>query len=181
LRTLAQTWQPLADERRIDLEIFVLYKLLLVQVCKGILSGPEVQESTINKVFAAFYGALEPALGKDLESTLYVTEYIQSRIGADPKRLSALEDLWVTRSNRYNEPFVLDREEYFENRPSHLPWKRMIGRFMQNFRETSDPLHDVVRDTPGAFTACLEVTRTFGEYYEKVGNIIISLLAKARE
>jgi hypothetical protein len=174
LERLARAWQPLADERSIDREIFVLHKFLLVQACIGVLSAPEVQQSVINKVFAAFYASLDAILVGDIQPPLYVTEYIRSRIGADADALSELEKLWVIRAPQYDEPFALDREEYFENRPGHLPWKRLIVRFMQNFKETPDPLHDILLEAPGSVSASIAVAMTFGEYYENVGKIIIS-------
>lgn len=174
LKKLAQAWQPLADERSIDREVFILHKFLLVQACACVLSAPEVPESVIKKVVTAFYAPLNAILGGDIQPPLYVTEYIRSRIGADGDTLSAMEKLWVTRASQYDEPFTLDREEYFENRPGHLPWKRLIVRFMQNLKETSNPLHEILMEAPGSVSASIAVAMTFGEYYENVGKIIIS-------
>ena len=90
----------------------------------------------------AIDAALDLVLARSNQSPLYVSEYIRSRVGDDLDTLAALERLWVARAQQYDEPFTLDLEEYFENRPWHLPWKRLIVRFIQNFRETSEPLHD---------------------------------------
>ena len=168
LKRLAQDWQPLADERTIDREVFLFHMFLLVQAC----ADASPNQSVINRVVAAFYPSLEQALVGDIQPPLYVTEFFRSRIGTHPDTLAELRSVWVTRANQYEEPFALDLEEYFENRPGHLPWKRLILSFMQNFREPQ--LQDIWREATESVPASVAVTLTFGLYSEKATEIIVS-------
>ena len=170
LKKLARNWEPSADERNIDREVFLFHKFLLVQVCADLSS----HQSFINGVVPAFYASLDQALVGDMQPPLYVTEFIRSRIGAHPDTLADLERLWVTRANQYEEPFAIDLEEYNENRPGHLPWKRLIVRFMSNFRESSGELHEILLEAEGAVPAIIAVAMTVAEYYKNVGEIIRS-------
>ena len=145
--------------------------VLLVQAIAGVAGD---HQSIINRVVSTFYASLDQLLVGDIEPPLYVTEFIRSRIGDNPDTLAELESLWVTRAHQYEAPFALDLEEYFENRPGHLPWKKLILRFMQNFREPSGELHDILLEAEGSVPACVAVALTFGFYSEKASEIIIS-------
>ena len=168
LKRLARDWQPLADEKTIDREVFFFHMFLLIQAC----AEASPNQSVINRVVAAFYASLEQALVGDIQSPLYVTEFIRSHIGTDPDTLAELRSLWVTRAQQYEAPFGLDLEDYLESRPGHLPWKRLILRFMQTFREPQ--LQDIWREATESVPASVAVTLTFGLYSEKATEIIVS-------
>lgn len=172
LKRLARDWQPLADGKTIDREIFFFHMFLLIQAC----AEASPNQSVIDRVVAAFYASLEQALVADIQSPLYVTEFIRPHIGTHPDMLAELRNVWVTRAQQYEAPFGLDLEEYLENRPGHVPWKRLILRFMQNFREPQ--LQDIWREATASVPASVAVTLTFGVYSEKATEIIVSYFGK---
>ena len=101
LKRLVRTWQPLADEKIIDLEVFLFHKFLLVQAC----AGSSIPQSVSDRVIATFYESLAQ-VGRGGDT--------QSPVGTEANTLASLERLWVTRAHQYEEPFALDLEEYFE-------------------------------------------------------------------
>lgn len=185
LKRLVQIWQPIADEKTIDLEVFLFHKFLLVQAC----AGPSISQSISDRVIAAFYASLEQ-VGRGGDT--------QPPFGIEADTLASLERLWVTRANQYEEPFALDLKEFSENRPGHLPWSRLIVRFMRNFREPSGQVHDmhnilreagvrgqkhrradgqvhdILKEVPESVRAPVTVSVTFVLYFENATEIIIS-------
>lgn len=179
LERLARDWQPLADEKTIDQEVLLFHKFLLVQACAGSSS----HQSILDSVITALYTSLDQVLVEDT---------------VDAGTLAELERLWVIRANQYEEPFALDLEEFSEHRPGHLPWSRLIVRFMRNFREPSDQshdmhnilkeagvrgqkhresggqVHDILKEVPESVRARTVVAVTFTLYLENATEIITS-------
>ena len=164
LEKLARDWQPLADEKTIDREILLFHKFLLVQAC----AGTSISQSVSDRVIAAFYESLDQ-VGRGGDT--------QPPFGTEADTLASLERLWVIRANQYEEPFALDLEEFSEHRPGHVPWSRLIVRFMRNFREPSGQvhdMHDILREVPESVRARVTVNVTFVLYFENATEIIIS-------
>ena len=80
-----------------------------------------------------------------------------------------LEKAWVIRAREYEEPFDLDVEEFYEKRPGHLPFKRMVTRFSHNFGGASDAAKGFGALPSEAVTSCTHVAVAFGTAFKFVG------------
>lgn len=112
LRDLARVYDPSANDARINAEVFLLHKYLLVQACVGVFPGSEVE-----RVIAGFFAALnERADGLEFGS----------------ERQGAMERMWQLRAGQFDEPFTQDRALFLDESSGPLHWKHTIDRFCQN-------------------------------------------------
>ena len=120
LRELARAYDPSAHESRINAEVFLFYKYLLVQACVGVFPDSETDH-----VVAGLFAALnERATGLEF----------------DAERQAAMERLWRQRAEQFDLPFAEDRVQFLDEAPDALHWKRTILQFCQNVHEMANPL-----------------------------------------
>lgn len=154
LEKLARACEPSADEGKIASEVLYFHRFLLVQACAGAFP-----QSVTNRVVSEFNVALRES---------------SSRLQIDSDTFAEMERLWVTRAHQYDEPFAGDLEQYLEKPPGHLPWKRTIARFSQNFRDAHDSLDIFETHTSPSVQASIAVAITFGSLFKSVGEAIRS-------
>lgn len=119
LRELALAYDPSALGARINAEVFLFHKFLLMQACVGVFP-----ESHVAHVVGGFFAALNEKMnGLDL--------------GSDRQR--AMEQMWQLRAGQFEQPFSNDRARFLEVGPDASHWKQTISRFCQNVREIADP------------------------------------------
>ncbi len=167
LKKLAQTVDPEVGQPILDIEVFIFHKFLVVQACAG-----RFPQNVVNSAVDAFCSSLQLVLSQNIEGHLDALEGIRSLVRTDRSSLDALEKLWVIRARQYDEPFASDLDEYLQNSPGHMPWKRLLVSFMSNFGEVSGSLHDVLSSTPGTVQACVSVSISFGVVLPEVGKVI---------
>jgi len=119
LRELARIYDPSANEARINAEVFLFHKYLLVQACVGTFP-----ESETEQVVAGFFAALnERANGLEFGS----------------ERQVAMERMWQLRAGQFDHPFAQDRVQFLDEASGPLQWIRTIDRFCQNVCELDRP------------------------------------------
>jgi hypothetical protein len=119
LRDLARVYDPSAHEARINAEVFLLHKYLLVQACVGTFP-----ESETEQVVAGFFAALnERADGLEFNS----------------ERQVAMERMWRLRAGQFDQPFAQDRERFLDESSGPLQWKHTIDQFCQNVCQLDRP------------------------------------------
>jgi len=118
-RDLARAYDPSATDARINAEVFLLHKYLLVQACVGAFPDSEAEQ-----VIAGFFAALnERADGLEF--------------GSD--RQVAMEQMWRQRAGQFDQPFAKDREQFLDEASSALHWKHTIDQFCQHIRQLERP------------------------------------------
>ncbi|ALA59973.1 hypothetical protein [Nitrospira moscoviensis] len=150
LRELARAYDPSAQESRINAEVFLFYKYLLVQTCVGVFP-----ESETDRVVAGFFAALnERAEGLDFNA----------------ERQAAMESLWLLRAGQFDDPFGQDRVQFL-GVSNALHWKRTIFQFCQNVHEMDDP-PDIWAGADGpSQQASRSVTETLDHMVSAVGEM----------
>lgn len=119
LRELAKAYDPSANEARINAEVFLFHKYLLVQACVGVFP-----ESQVHHVVGGLFAALnERANGLEFS----------------PERQAAMEQMWQLRAEQFDQPFSQDRLQFLDEASGPLHWKHTIARFCQNVREIERP------------------------------------------
>lgn len=119
LRELALAYDPSANDARINAEVFLFHKFLLMQACVGVFP-----ESHVEHVVGGFFAALNEKMS-GLE------------LGSD--RQQAMEQMWQLRAGQFEQPFSNDRAQFLEASPDASHWKQTISRFCQNVKEIANP------------------------------------------
>lgn len=154
LKKIAKDCLPSIDDEVLALEILYFHMFLLVQACTF-----KLPEDVGRQIVAAFYVAQ--------------TREMRSRFGLDKHVEEVFQSLWVKRANQYDEPFDADIEEDLKPHDFHLPWKRLIATFINNFKETSDSV-EAIWSTHHPIEASLFVASTYAEILSKIGLILRS-------
>jgi len=119
LRELALAHDPSANDARINAEVFLFHKFLLMQACVGVFPEPHVEH-----IVGGFFAALNEKMN-GLE------------LGSD--RQQAMEQMWQLRAGQFEQPFSNDRMQFLDAAPGADHWQRTISRFCQNVREIATP------------------------------------------
>ncbi len=151
LRDLARAYDPSATDARINAEVFLLHKYLLVQACVGAFP-----ESEAEQVVAGFFAALnERADGLEFGS----------------ERQVAMEQMWRLRAGEFDRPFAKDREQFLDETSGALHWKHTIDQFCQNIRQLERP-PDIWSGTGGpSHQASRSVTDILDKMLHAVGEL----------
>lgn len=119
LKELARAYDPLANEARINAEVFLFHKYLLVQTCVGMFPKSQV-ERVIGGLFAILN---ERAAGLDVSE----------------ERQAAMEQMWQMRAKQFDGPFAVDREHFLDEGSDGVYWKQSITQFCHNVRTLDNP------------------------------------------
>lgn len=161
LKDEAKKWAPDLPEVKIELEIFLFHKFLLVQAL------PPSQ-----KILGAFYKALDEIMTHP-ESPLYVSRFIQARIKTSPEALATFEQGWITRAKYYEGPFEQDNHEWLEKGKSegYIPWQRTLLAFLSLLRKPTE--REALKVT--SIMTRVVISTTFAGYLKQSTDIITGL------
>lgn len=115
LGKLARDQHISVDEARINAEVFLFHKYLLMQACVGVFPEPYVDQ-IVGGLFAALN---ERANGLEFSS----------------ERQQAMEDLWRLRAEQFDHFFMQDQQALLDERAQPIYWKEMISQFCRNVRD----------------------------------------------
>jgi hypothetical protein len=119
LKELARAYDPSANESRINAEVFLFHKYLLVQACVGVFPTAQVEQ-----VIGGFFAALNERATR-LEFSL--------------ERQQAMEQMWQMRAKQFDASFTRDREHFLDEGGDGVFWKQSITQFCRNVCELEHP------------------------------------------
>ena len=151
LRALARSYDPSASEARINAEVFLFHKYLVVRSCIDVLPERHI-EGVVGGLFAVLN---ERAVRLDISQ----------------ERLAAMEQMWLDRAHEFDPPFSLDRQELMAESPDALHWQRTLARFCQNVSGTGVPSGVSPSAELLSFEASNSVTQTLGTLLEALEEI----------
>ncbi|HSN04789.1 MAG TPA: hypothetical protein VLS44_07380 [Nitrospira sp.] len=151
LRELARAYDPSANDARINAEVFLFHKFLLMQACVGVFP-----ESHVDHIVGGFVAALNEQ-AKGLEMT--------------PERQGAMEQMWQLRAGQFEGPFSNDRAHFLDEAPGAYHWKQTISRFCQNVCEIANPPDIWIGANGPSQTASRSVTSALDQMVSALGEI----------
>lgn len=119
MKELARAYDPLANEARINAEVFIFHKYLVVQACVGAFP-----ESHAERVIGGLFAALNEKA---------------TRLAFSQERQDAMEQMWRMRAQQFDASFTKDREHFFDEAADPAYWKLSIAKFCQNVCEMEPP------------------------------------------
>ena len=146
LRALARSYDPSASEARINAEVFLFHKYLVVRSCIDVLPERHI-EGVVGGLFAVLN---ERAVRLDISQ----------------ERLAAMEQMWLERAYEFDPPFSVDRREFLADSPDALYWQRTLARFCRNVSGTTGPSGTEPLAEPFFCEASASVTHTLGALVE---------------
>ncbi|MEW6247582.1 MAG: hypothetical protein AB1555_12880 [Nitrospirota bacterium] len=151
LRALARSYDPSAGEARINAEVFLFHKYLVVRACIDVLPERHI-EGVVGGLFA-------------------VLNERAARLDIGQERLAAMEQMWLDRAQEFDPPFSLDRREFLAEPPDALHWQRTLARFCRNVSGTAGPTGSGPSTELLSFEAGNSVTHTLGTLLEALEEI----------